>query len=334
MKHDIVIATKSNRKRRGARSPLLWLGAVLLAWTAVAHAADPAPTPAQPGAGIRTDFGDVLIENLGIGRTYNLRDLAGTPLKVTNTGSQTVNLVIDVQIPPDKMITPKRLELGYKPIPSVSWVTLAQTQFIVPPGESAYTDVIITIPDDPALYGKKFQASIYSRSQGEGFLQLGVWSHLQMTITPSPEAQAEIEKNRRRGIVGNMEYTLLPDKLVVENVPLGKRIDIRKDLKRTIMLANSGSEPIQLRVKVVPVGSSPLSLQAGFEQPKDLNWLKVTSDIVDIEPTSFADPGLILELPKDPSLAHKKLMFVIKVEPADPEIIGVTYYGKVYVEIQ
>jgi len=305
--------------------------AALLATSAVTAA--PSPDASPKPAGIRTDFGDVQIDNLGIGRTYNLRDLAGTPLKVTNTGGNTINLVMTAEIPTETMITEIRRELGYKPIPSPEWVTLSRSQFVVPAGESAYSDVIITIPNDPKLYGKKFQASIYSRTTGgDAFLQIGVWSHLQLGIAQSPEAQEAIEKNRKRGVIGTMEYTLLPDKLVIENAPRGKQVDIKNDLKRSIMIANSGAEPIELRVKTVPIGDTPLSLQSGFEEGR-LDWLKVKSPTVEVGGASFADTGLVLSLPADPALAGKRFMFVIKVEPADPDMVGVTFYGKVYAEV-
>lgn len=294
--------------------------------------AAPPAAPPQPAGGIRTDFGDVQIDNLGIGRTYNLRDLAGTPLKVTNTGPDTINLVMDVQIPPETMITERRKELGYKPLPAPDWVSLSRSQFVVPSGESAYSDVVIRIPDDPSLYGKKFQASIYSRTTGDAFLQIGVWSHLHLSIAPSPEAQAEIERNRKRGMVGSMDYTLLPDKLVVLNAPRGRAIDVRSELKKTIMIANSGTEAIRLRVKPVPVGDTPLSLQSGYEAG-DPSWLTVAAGEITVEGASFADPQLTLRLPDDAGLAGRKLMFALKVEPADPEVVGVTFYGKIYVEV-
>jgi len=305
------------------------LAAMMIATGLQAETPGPSPTPA---GGIRTDFGDVMIDNLGIGRTYNLRDLAGTPLKVTNTGADTVNLVMTVEIPTDGMITERRLELGFKPIPSPEWVSLSRSQFVVPSGESAYSDVIINIPNDPSLYGKKFQASIYSRTAGGAFLNLGVWSHLHLGIVSNPELQAEMEKNRKRGTVGNMDYTLLPDKIVVENMPLGKTVDVKKDLKRTIMIANSGADPIRLRLKSIRVGDTPLTLQTGFEEGKP-EWLAVAAAEVTVDGASFSDPGLKLTLPKDESLKGKKLMFAIKIEPADPDVIGLTYYGKLYVEV-
>ncbi len=247
-----------------------------LAPAAIAAGPTPEASP-KPAGGIRTDFGDVLIENVGIGKTYNLRDIAGRPMKVTNIGAGTINLVMDVMVPTQSFITERRRELGYEPIPSPDWVTLTQTQFIVPAGESALTDVFIKIPNDPKLYGRKFQASIYSRSVGDNFLQLGVWSHLQMTIVPSPEQQAEVEKNRKQGVVGNMDYTLLPDKLVFANFPLGRRVNIKKEVNKTIMIANSGDEKIDIRLKAVPVGDTPLTLQAGYADLPDLKWVHLKS---------------------------------------------------------
>ena len=296
----------------------------------VIHAAD----DDKPVSGIRTDFGDVLIENLGIGQTYNLRDIAGIPMKVTNTGVATVNLQMDVMIPTQSFITTQRKELGYEPIPSISWVTLSPIAIhMVPSGESALTDMVITIPNDPKYYGKKYQADIYSRTVGTNMLQIGVWSHLQLTIVNSPEEQAQMEKNHKDGVVANMDYTLLPDKLVIENCPLGRVFDVKKELKKTMMIANSGENPIKLRVREVAIGDTPLSLQTGYEIPKS-EWLHLKSDVIDADPSSFVDPGLSIEIPNDAAFRDKKYMFVIKVEPADPKLIGVTYYGKIYVQTQ
>jgi len=289
---------------------------------------------AKPAGGIRTDFGDVLIENLGIGRTYNLRDLAGVPFKITNSGAATVDLQCDVQSPLEGMIGEKRIKEGYKPIPSNDWVKMSQTKFIVPSGESALTDILITIPNDTSLYGKKFQASIYSRTMGVGGLNLGVWSHLLLDIALSPEDQARVEKNRKKGLPTGMEYSLIPDKVLLENVPLGKTLNIKKQFKRTIMLANAGTINAKIKATVVRFGDTPLTPQQGYEGSDQTGWLKLGKTIFDIEPSSFDDPGIEISLPNDKTLHGKKLMFVIKVEPSDPDVTGVTYYGKIYVDVE
>lgn len=294
-----------------------------------------AETMEEPKAagGIRTEFGDVLIENLDIGKTYNLRDIAGIPFKITNTGLWTIQLRIDPEIPDEKVMREGFREAGYQPVPSIDWISLAQNQFLVPSGESALTDVLLTIPNDPTLYNKRFMVRIFSRSTDERFLNLGVFSNLFITIVPSAADAAKRKDNRSRGIVENMDYTIIPDKLVILNAPMGRKMDVRKEINKTIKLANSGVKPVDLRIKSVSVGSTPLTVQRGYEIPADVNWLKTEKKVFTVEADSFADPGLVLELPADPALLGKKLMFVLKVEPADPDIVGVTYYAKIYVEV-
>jgi hypothetical protein len=85
---------------------------------------------------------------------------------------------------------------------------------------------------------------------------------------------------------------------------------------------------------VVPLGSTPINLEPGYIEAADPRWLKPKQDVLIVEGATFTDTDLILELPNDSSLPKKKIMFVLKVEPADPNVIGVTFYGKIYVEVE
>jgi len=286
-----------------------------------------------PAGGISTEFGDVMIENLGIGQTYSLRELAGTPLKVTNTGRGTMDLAIDVHVPPPGFMPEKRKNLGFVPIPDAKWVSLTQSEFVVPPKETAYTDVILKIPNDPSLYGKKFQVSLQSHATGKGFLHVGVWSHILFTILPSPEMQAEMEKNRTRGLK-SVAFSLIPDKIYIEKVPVGRKFDIRKETKQTIKIATSGEESINVTAKVVRVQDSPLSLQEGFEDAPNASWLSTSDTKFTLNPDMITDPGLVLNLPDDKTLHKRKFMFLLKIDPAEEDAISVSYYGKIYVEVE
>ena len=298
-------------------------------------AGNPSAEEPTPAGGIRTEFGDVVIENVGIGQNYNLRDLVGKPYKVTNSGASTMDLVLEPVVPTKDLITKGRQEVGFEPIPSIDWIKLGQTRFLVPSKESAYTDIIVSIPNDPSLYGRKFQASINAHSTGgDGLVNIGIWTHLMLVLAKSPAEQAEIEKNRKRGIVVPPDYSLQPDKVYVEKVPLGQRIDIRKTTGSTIKIANNGNEAVQLQIHSMLLKDTPLSLQKGFEEPTKAEWLKIREEKMKLEPDVFGDPGLSIELPNDPTLHKKKLMFVIKVEPADTNTVGITYYGRVYVEVE
>jgi len=49
--------------------------------------------------GLSTQLGEVVIENLQIGQTYNLKQLANLRLIVTNTSDYSVDLRMDILLP-------------------------------------------------------------------------------------------------------------------------------------------------------------------------------------------------------------------------------------------
>ena len=115
-------------------------------------------TSVAMGAGLKTYFGEVVVQNLRIGQTYNIRDLVNLPLEVVNTSDYPVDLVMQVEYP----LGGPQLRKEYEPIPSTDWIKLTETYFTVEPGASAITDVIISIPDDEKYLGKKYQVNIRS----------------------------------------------------------------------------------------------------------------------------------------------------------------------------
>jgi hypothetical protein len=138
---------------------------------------------AQPAfaGGLSTPFGEVLVENLPIGRDYSLEKEAKTPLVVNNTSGIAVSLKIEI-------LTPQESELkeGFQPIPDVSWVKLSQTEFVVEPGEAAKTDVIISIPDKEKYRGGKYQVFIWSHTVGRA-VGVGLKSKLLFTVEQKTE---------------------------------------------------------------------------------------------------------------------------------------------------
>ena len=110
-------------------------------------------------AGLRTPFGEVVVRNLKIGQTYSLYKLVNLPLRVINTGGDDVDLAIEpIRVPPAEIRT------GYDLVPSLDWVKLEKSSFTLGPNREAATDLIITIPNDPALLGRRFEADFWSHT--------------------------------------------------------------------------------------------------------------------------------------------------------------------------
>ena len=88
--------------------------------------------PAANAGGLRTHLGEVVVENLQIGQTYNLKDLANLSLMVVNTSEYRVKLQMDV-LSPDEV---ESLEAG-----------MAQEVDVIiePPSKTIAGDYMITM---------------------------------------------------------------------------------------------------------------------------------------------------------------------------------------------
>jgi hypothetical protein len=104
--------------------------------------------------GISTNYTDIFIENLLIGKEYNLTVLYNQPLKVTNTGNKPVKVVILVQIPQKD-----NLKSDSIPIPDANWITVFPDKYILEPHKTVESDIKIKIPKNKELRNKKMQVN-------------------------------------------------------------------------------------------------------------------------------------------------------------------------------
>lgn len=131
--------------------------------------------------GLSTGFGEVLVENLPLGKAYSMGKEAKLPLIITNTSNNKVSLKIEVLLPQES-----ELKRGFEPIPDINWIELSQKEFVIGPAQSAKTDVIISIPGDEQYLGKKYQVWIWSHTVGRA-IGVGLKSKLLFTIKQEKE---------------------------------------------------------------------------------------------------------------------------------------------------
>ena len=125
--------------------------------------------------GLSTTFVQVKLENIEPGKTYSTKELKNRTLVVRNT---TENIKTDIGIEPEIPVS-YNLAKGYEPIPDLSWIKVQKSYFKnVAPGGSAETDILITIPNNPKYYGKKYQVYIYSHTAGAETFRMGLMSRL------------------------------------------------------------------------------------------------------------------------------------------------------------
>lgn len=120
--------------------------------------ASPGWLAGEEGGGLRTEFGEVRLQHLAIGKTYSLARLAAAPLVIRNTSADTMHVHLEVEIPAHH-----ELQDGALPLPSHSWVRLEQSEFELPAGATRRTDVHVSLPYDPDLAGKTYQVDFHPR---------------------------------------------------------------------------------------------------------------------------------------------------------------------------
>ena len=116
------------------------------------------------------------MRNLDAGDNYSLEKEANLPLIINNNSEQAISLKIEILQPEQG-----ELKAGFEPIPDIRWIELTRQEFLIEPGESAKTDVIIYIPDEELYLGKAYQVYLWSHTVGES-VGVGLKSRLLFTV--------------------------------------------------------------------------------------------------------------------------------------------------------
>ena len=152
----------------------MWFGKL---GAVAALAALAAGAAAENTGGLRSEFGEVRVERLAIGKTYSLSHVAATPLVLRNTSDTALSVRIDVCIP-----SHHELRDGALPLPDPSWLQLERRRFDLPARSSLRTDVRVTVPYDPDLAGKTFQVDFWSHVVGDPRKRSGQRHRLVFTV--------------------------------------------------------------------------------------------------------------------------------------------------------
>jgi len=279
--------------------------------------------PAQAWAkiGLSSQFINVALENLKPGRTYNLRELKGVPYTVKNRGDAPQEVLVEVLSPqPSQVLAP------YEPIPDPTWVTVTPNRYTLQPGDAGFSDLVISVPDDPKLLGRHFHVVIWAHTVGKGLLQAGVKSDVRFSVGKGPETEAE---EKRRAAMVELNYDLWPAALSLKPVA-GQKWDAKEKEKKSFKLTNRAEKDLELVLKPIPWQTSLVALPAGFETVEDLSWVTFEPETVKVEPESLKEIKVRMQVPE--ALKGKKIAFLVQLQLPIGTIVGATH--RIYVDAQ
>ncbi len=275
--------------------------------------------------GLSTHLGEVVVTNLQIGQTYNLRELANLLMTVTNTGEDVVNLKMDVLQPETR-----ELRQGAAAIPDAGWVTLSQDLFTLGGMQPASSDIIISIPDDPQYLGKKFQVIIWSHtvSAGTMFMEVGLKSRIIFTID---SVKADLDK-LVTGSAASLDFSLQPGEIYLDNVPLGLSYDIAEKTGSILTITNSGDRQKTFRLQSRTVESSSATLTDQYDDAPEASYLQFSDYEFVLAPKETKTVNMYLNFPTNEEYKGKHYMFIIHAYSTD-ELVTTGVYSRLYVSV-
>ncbi|MDD5657212.1 MAG: hypothetical protein PHF00_08150 [Elusimicrobia bacterium] len=262
-----------------------------------------AAAPAQARIGLALRFGDVVIEGAAPGKTYNLREQVGLPFGVENRSDVEMEVVVEALIPNQHEIA-----AGYEAVPDPTWIKVVPERMTIGARAKAYFELLLTVPDDPALKGKHFQVIIYAHTGPAGLYAIGVRNKLRFSIGPGPATLAE---EKRMKAMQRLDFDVTPKALYLNDVPVGVRYDVRKEQKKTIRVANYAEEPLRMALSVSPEWDRRFALPEGYEPMPDPSWLVFKSSIVVVAGGEIGQGLIELRVPDEAGFKGKKYAAVV-----------------------
>lgn len=210
-------------------------------------------SPCSAG-GLKCSIGEVVIENLSIGQTHSLEELAALLLTITNTGELPVTVKVEPTIPEGS-----DLRYGASAIPDLSWASVDRETFVLAPNESERVNMSIRIPDERQLLGQKYQVNFWSHTlpQPGDFVACGLSSRVVFSINP---ARAE----EGASLAGGTSIALSPSEVTLRTVTAGEPLSLETSLDQPLVLENPSSERVTVELSVLHLKATGAQLQAGF----------------------------------------------------------------------
>ena len=117
----------------------------------------------ESDSALHTEFGEVRLQNLAIGKTYSVTRIASEQFVVSNTSDDSLFVHMEAVVPRQHQLRQQAL-----PVPDTSWIRLESSDLVLAAHSTVRTDVYLTRPYDPDLAGKLFQVDIVSRNVKRG----------------------------------------------------------------------------------------------------------------------------------------------------------------------
>ena len=188
------------------------------------------------------------------------------------------------------------------------------------PNERASADILISIPDDDRLLGKKYQVMLWSHTlPREGsFLAYGLKSRIIFTTDTVKVSNTEAITSSD----ATVDFTLSPEEIFLENVELGKVYDVEERAGSILKIANPSDREQAFKLQSRTVGNSVATLTREYNDAPDASYLSFSESEFILPPKGTKLIRMYLNFPPKKEFSGQKYMFVIHAYTTDEKIIA------------
>lgn len=283
-------------------------------------------------SGISTSCGSIWLQNLKIGQQYSLRQLLGFPFNVSYRGTA----MVDLQV---KAVMFDRVDpYGCDYLPDLAWVKVEKERFSLDPGQTAETDVLITIPNDEKYMGKKYVFYMNPVSgppadaKGGFVFGTGLMCPIRLEIAAKPPTPEEIRQLRKQLLGQVMTVSLTPERIFVDDTVPGKSYNLKKDYDETLKIVNTSDIEVQVTLENMKSQLAGMAPPGGYVEPDDVKWVKLGKTKLKLQPNSITEVPLTLVVPSSAKPGGK--YFLLVCAHVKSAIRLSNYYMKVYVDMR
>jgi len=274
--------------------------------------------------GLSINPGEIIVDNLKIGQSYDVSKLA-RPLTINYYGGMQNDLAMEVYPPKDP-------RPGYEVIPDTSWVLLDKDVYTALPGESVNVAVVLKIPNDEKYFGRKFDVRmrcvLKPRAQEEGVafgLAPAVETRILFSIYKEKGSQEEQDR-LEQVITKSRNISFMPTELIIKDVPVGRKVDVKKELKKSMKLTNLNDEAVEMEIKCIPpegVGGFPDYL------PIKDNMITLEKTKIKVKSNQVDDVKFYVNFP-DKEEYHNKHFMAICEAAINTDVLKTQYRVRIF----
>lgn len=258
--------------------------------------------PSHALIGLAARFGEIVLENVVPGKTYNLREAARLPLGAQNFGDDETDIAVEFKKPAEK-----DLNKGYEAIPDPSWFRAIPETLTIGPRSVGFFDLLLSVPDDPKYKGRHFQVTVNIHQTG-GLFALGIDNKIRFSVGPGPET---LQEEKKRKAMQQLDFNVTPQSLYVTEVSVGQLFDVKKEQNKAIRVANYSQDPLEVMFEGAP-WNTQLSMPDGYEPIPDAAWIVFASSHVTVAGEGIGQARMQFLIPDDKKYRGKKYAALVR----------------------